>query len=162
MALPSDYYDYNYDVGTLAETPPGYNHNSMMYKKQNKLFTRLSAASRDDDIDRDHYGTSGYGGGGCYEEGVSIGLLLTTAFGIAIMGYTLYTKIKANGGKRKRRGVLDILDVRWFSLYPEIILMGRSFVFDNFFIFFTCFSHLKYQISISVKAGCTEMSNILY
>ena len=114
MSMPSDYYDYNYDVGTLTEVPA-----QNPYKRQNKLFTRLSAVSRDD-IDRD---VSGYGGG-CYEEGVSIGLLLTTFLGIAIMGYTLYQKVKANGGKRKR-SIFEVFDITWVSLFPEIVLMGK-------------------------------------
>ena len=125
-ATPSDYYDYNYD-STLTEVPA-----RNFYKNQNNLYTRLSTASRDD-----HYGASGYGGG-CYEEGVSIGLLLTTAFGIAIMGYTLYTKIKANGGRRrKKRGGLDKFDGKWFSLFPEIILMGKSLVSKHAFVLYT-------------------------
>ena len=112
MSMPPEYYDYNYDVGTLTEVPQN------PYKRQNKFFTRLS---RDDyDIDRD---VSGYGGG-CYEEGVSIGLLLTTFLGIAIMGYTLYTKIKINGGKRKR-SIFEVFDIRWVSLFPELVLMGK-------------------------------------
>ena len=122
-ATPSDYYDYNYD-STLTEVPA-----RNFYKNQNNLYTRLSTASRDD-----HYGASGYGGG-CYEEGVSIGLLLTTAFGIAIMGYTLYTKVKANGGKkRKKRGVLDNVAVKWLSLFPEIMLMGKSLISKQPFV----------------------------
>ena len=71
-----------------------------------------------------HYGMSGYGGG-CYEEGVSIGLLLTTAFGIAIMGYTLYTKIVANGGKRRKRSLVDNLYDKCFSLLPTNTLYGK-------------------------------------
>ena len=113
MSMPPDYYDYNYDVGTLTEVPTAPQNS---YKRQNKFFTRLSR----DDIDRD---VSGYGGG-CYEEGVSIGLLLTTFLGIAIMGYTLYQKVKANGGKRKR-SILEVFDIRWVSLFPEIVLMGK-------------------------------------
>ena len=116
MPKPLEYYDYNYDVGTLAEVPD----QNAYYRKQNKLFSRLPAASIDYiDID-----ASGYGGGGCYEEGVSIGLLLTTFLGIAIMGYTLYQKVKANGGKRKR-SILEQFDMTWVSLFPEIVLNGK-------------------------------------
>ena len=51
----------------------------------------------------DHYGSpSGYGGY-CEEDEVSLGLLVISLAGIAIMWYTLYTKIKANGGRRKRQ-----------------------------------------------------------
>ena len=97
-SLPSDYYDYSYDAGTLTDIP-----SKNMYKKRNNMFTRISVGSSDDyDRDYSHHVGSGYGHHvGCYEEGVSIGLLLTTFLGIAIMGNTLYTKIKANGGRRK-------------------------------------------------------------
>ena len=124
-ALPAEYYDYNYDVGTLSEVPGNYNKKNMMYQRQNNLLTRSSAAvAYNNDIDRD---ISGYGGG-CYDEGVSIGLLLTTFLGIAIMGYTLYTKIKANGGKRKRSVLFsnDLFDPSaWFSILPEMALKGK-------------------------------------
>ena len=116
VATPLDYYDYTYDDKHLAEVP-GQN----FYRNQNNVFTRQSTSSRDY-----HYGSLGYGRGGCYEEGVSIGLLLVTAFGIAIMGYTLYTKVKANGGRRrKRRDVLDDFDIKWVSLFPEMMLIGK-------------------------------------
>ena len=129
--LPSDYYDYSYDAGTLTDIP-----SKNMYKKRNNMFTRISVGSSDDyDRDYSHHVGSGYGHHvGCYEEGVSIGLLLTTFLGIAIMGYTLYTKIKANGGKRRRkkRSVVGNMDLRWVSLFSEIILMGESYVFKMF------------------------------
>ena len=124
-AMPAEYYDYNYDVGTLSEVPGNYHKNNLMYQRQNNLLTRSSSAvAYNDDIDRD---ISGYGGG-CYDEGVSIGLLLTTFLGIAIMGYTLYTKIKANGGKRKRSVLFSnaFFDpTSWFSLLPELVIKGK-------------------------------------
>ena len=124
-AMPAEYYDYNYDVGTLSEVPGNYHKNNLMYQRQNNLLTRSSSAvAYNDDIDRD---ISGYGGG-CYDEGVSIGLLLTTFLGIAIMGYTLYTKIKANGGKRKRSVLFSnaLFDpISWFSLLPELVIKGE-------------------------------------
>ena len=123
-ALPPEYYDYNYDVGTLTEVP-GNNKKNMMYQRQNNLPTRSSSAvAYNDDIDRD---ISGYGGG-CYDEGVSIGLLLTNFLGISIMGYTLYTKIKANGGKRKRSVLFPnnlFVPSSWFSLLPEFVVMSK-------------------------------------
>ena len=125
-AMPAEYYDYNYDVGTLSEVPGNYHKNNLMYQRQNKLPTRSSSAvaynDYNDVIDRDGYG------GGCYDEGVSIGLLLTTFLGIAIMGYTLYTKIKANGGKRKRSVLFSnaFFDpTSWFSLLPELVIKGK-------------------------------------
>ena len=124
-AMPAEYYDYNYDVGTLSEVPGNNHKNNLMYQRQNNLLTRSSSAvAYNDDIDRD---ISGYGGG-CYDEGVSIGLLLTTFLGIAIMGYTLYTKIKANGGKRKRSVLFSnaLFDpTSWFSLLPELVIKGK-------------------------------------
>ena len=145
--LPSDYYDYSYDASALTDIP-----SKNMYKKRNNMFTRISVGSSDDyDRDYNHHMASGYGHHvGCYEEGVSIGLLLTTFLGIAIMGYTLYTKIKANGGKRRRkkRSVVGNLDLRWVSLFPEIILMGESYVFELFFMcclkcFYICIRKCK-------------------
>ena len=78
--LPSDYYDYSYDAGTLTDIP-----SKNMYKKRNNMFTRISVGSSDDyDRDYSHHVGSGYGHhAGCYEEGVSIGLLLTKFLGIA-------------------------------------------------------------------------------
>ena len=115
MATPPDYYDYDYDINTITEIP-----NRNFYKNKNTLLRRLQQTDSRDA----HYGMSGYGGG-CYEEGVSIGLLLTTAFGIAIMGYTLYTKIVANGGKRRKRSLVDNLYDKCFSLLPTITLSGK-------------------------------------
>ena len=34
--LPSDYYDYSYDAGTLTDIP-----SKNMYKKRNNMFTRI-------------------------------------------------------------------------------------------------------------------------
>ncbi len=49
----------------------------------------------------DHHAShSGYGY--CEEDQVSLSLLVTALAGLALMGYTLYTKIQANGGRRKR------------------------------------------------------------
>ena len=51
-----------------------------------------------------HHGShSGHGGHGyCQEDQVSIGLLVVSLAGIALMFYTLLTKIQANGGRKKR------------------------------------------------------------
>ena len=45
------------------------------------------------------YSSSGYG---C-DNGISLGLLLTAALGIAVMFYTLYTKITMAGRRRRKR-----------------------------------------------------------
>ena len=56
---------------------------------------------------RDHYGAaSGYGGYDC-EDKVSLALLLTVAAGIGLMGYVLYTKVLANGGRKKREDTIS-------------------------------------------------------
>ena len=58
----------------------------------------------------DHYGAhSGYGY--CEEDQVSIGLLVVALAGIALMWYTLYTKIQANGGRKRRS---DETSESWF------------------------------------------------
>ena len=43
----------------------------------------------------------------CKEDEVSIGLLVTALAGIALMWYTLYTKIKTNGGRRRKRDLFE-------------------------------------------------------
>ena len=43
-AMPAEYYDYNYDVGTLSEVPGNYRKNNLMYQRQNNLLTRPSNA----------------------------------------------------------------------------------------------------------------------
>ena len=60
-------------------------------------------------------------------DGVSIALLLTTFLGILLMGYTLYTKIVANGGRRKRsdEGYLKDLSELLLQL-PVVILNGKT------------------------------------
>ena len=56
---------------------------------------------------RDHYGAaSGYGGYECKDK-VSLALLLTVAAGIGLMGYVLYTKVQANGGRKKREDTIS-------------------------------------------------------
>lgn len=41
----------------------------------------------------------------CSEDQVNLGILLVTAAAIPLMFYTLYTKILASGGRRKRRSL---------------------------------------------------------
>ena len=60
-------------------------------------------------------------------DGVSIALLLTTFLGILLMGYTLYTKIVANGGRRKRSDEGNLKDLSELLLQlPVVILNGKT------------------------------------
>jgi len=58
-----------------------------------------------------HHG--GHHGGYCEEDQVSIGLLVVSLAGIALMFYTLLTKIQANGGRRKRDTDYDPFPYLW-------------------------------------------------
>ena len=56
----------------------------------------------------DDYGaTSGHGHGYCEEDQVSIGLLVVSLAGIALMFNPLLTKVQANGGRKKRGADTD-------------------------------------------------------
>ena len=48
-------------------------------------------------------GFGSYSGDDYCDNGISIGLLLTAALGIAVMFYTLYTKITMAGGRRRKK-----------------------------------------------------------
>ena len=48
-------------------------------------------------------GHGSYSGDDYCDNGISIGLLLTAALGIAVMFYTLYTKITMAGGRRRKK-----------------------------------------------------------
>lgn len=48
-------------------------------------------------------GYGSYSGDDYCDNGISIGLLLTAALGIAVMFYTLYTKITMAGGRRRKK-----------------------------------------------------------
>ena len=131
VTVPYDYYDYNSNYGddggdTFFTSIPQRN----LYQNRNTRFRKKFyppsyssplLMSRDYDYDRD--GGYGHSGHGCYEEGVSIGLLLTTALGVALMGYVLYTKIVKNGGRRKKRrtSMADKLYGSYISFLPTII-----------------------------------------
>ena len=68
----------------------------------------------------DHYGAhSGYGY--CEEDQVSIGLLVTALAGIALMWYTLYTKIQDNGGRKKRDAESEANS--WFPVDLGLVLV---------------------------------------
>ena len=73
----------------------------------------------------DHHGGFGHGGGYggyCMEDQVSIGLLVVSLAGIGLMWYTLYTKIQANGGRKKRE-----TDSSWFTMLGDNLVSGKSF-----------------------------------
>ena len=53
------------------------------------------------------YSSSGYG---C-DNGISLGILITAALGIAIMFYTLYTKITMGRRRKKRSDVEENMDL---------------------------------------------------
>ena len=53
------------------------------------------------------YSSSGYG---C-DNGISLGLLLTAALGIAVMFYTLYTKITMAGRRRRKRSLRESSEI---------------------------------------------------
>ena len=73
----------------------------------------------------DHHGGYGHGGGYgyCMEDQVSIGLLVVSLAGIGLMWYTLYTKIQANGGRKKRA-----TDSSWINMLGDTLVSGKSFV----------------------------------
>ncbi len=60
----------------------------------------------------------------CEEDQVNIALLATTVLGIGIMWYTLWTKIMANGGRR-RREIITTTELP-FSDLPSIIYLGKN------------------------------------
>ena len=64
-----------------------------------------------------HYGFGHY----CQEDQVNIGLLVATVAGIGLMWYTLYTKIQANGGRKKRES-----DTSWYSSFVNNIQTGKK------------------------------------
>jgi hypothetical protein len=108
-----DYYDYDYTQQSAAPAPRPQNNrvgqgggaggvyrNSQSQQKQvnrNGLSNRRIQAAASGG-----YGSHSSGYEKC-DNGISIGLLLTAALGIAVMFYTLYTKITMAGRRRKRR-----------------------------------------------------------
>ena len=64
-----------------------------------------------------HYGATSDYGGYCQEDQVSIGLLVLSLAGIAVMFYVVLTKIQANGGRRKRESKEDDFFSKFTSFF---------------------------------------------
>lgn len=106
----SDYYD-DYDYGYSGY--PSYNTRNNLYNNQRQqqqlnrnnqaagLNRRIGGGSTINNM-RAAASHGSYSDDYC-DNGISIGLLLTAALGIAVMFYTLYTKITMAGGRRRRR-----------------------------------------------------------
>lgn len=101
----SDYYDY-YDYGggqsnnyqrPVQQQRVQIKRNNLVNNQQgvNRRMSNLKAAASG--------GYGSYSGDDYCDNGISIGLLLTAALGIAVMFYTLYTKITMAGGRRRRK-----------------------------------------------------------
>ena len=94
----SDYYDdYDYSY-------PSYNtrnlYNRQIQNSQNFGLNRRMGGSAYNMRTAASHGS--YSDDYC-DNGISIGLLLTAALGIAVMFYTLYTKITMAGGRRRKK-----------------------------------------------------------
>ena len=79
------------------------------------------------------YGSLSSSGYGCYEDEVSIALLITAIAGIGLMWYILYTKIQANGGRRKRE-----TEDRYYQDIPSYISGVFSGKVIKFLYYFHC------------------------
>ena len=101
----SDYYD-DYDYGYSGY--PSYNTRNNLYNNQrqqqqlnrNQMNRRMGGSTINNMRAAASHGS--YSDDYC-DNGISIGLLLTAALGIAVMFYTLYTKITMAGGRRRRK-----------------------------------------------------------
>ncbi len=130
-----DYYDY-YDYGSGNQNQQQYNrqrqqqsyrnfrqngnNNNPGINRRNGLAGLLGAASGG-------YGSYSSGYDEC-DNGISIGLLLTAALGIAVMFYTLYTKITMAGRRRKKRSDEIAEDV---NPIPFVLSNILDFVFSG-------------------------------
>ena len=110
------------DYGNYAYDYPNYDDAALKQEIMKNRYLAHQKLIRPPILSRDDYGhhDTYYHDSGCYEEGVSIALLLTTFLGILIMGYTLYTKIVANGGRKRREADSNFL----LSELPLIVVNG--------------------------------------
>ena len=126
----SDYYDYYDDT-------PNYN-NRNLYNNQ-KQFKAQQNNALNPGLNRrmgGSYNMRTAASHGSYSDdycdnGISIGLLLTAALGIAVMFYTLYTKITMAGGRRRRkRDEEEDIDTFKFGLehIADFFYSGNNFV----------------------------------
>ena len=105
----NDYYDY-YDYGGSNNYSPKQNYRQPAQQQRylknnnggggllggfNRRMSNMKAAASG--------GYGSYSGDDYCDNGISIGLLLTAALGIAVMFYTLYTKITMAGGRRRKK-----------------------------------------------------------
>jgi hypothetical protein len=76
----------------------------------------------------DHYASPSGHGEYCEEDRISIGLLIISMLGIGIMWYVLLTKIQANGGRRRKRELVDDLDTNFDPIY---VMKNSSVLLDS-------------------------------
>lgn len=114
-----NYYDYLDDyAANLAGGAAGGGSYSYPGAGSNSEYGGLT--SRDG---YDHHDTY-YHETGCYEEGVSIALLLTTGLGILLMGWVLYQKVRVKGNRRRR----ELDDPLEFLLNLSLIITSGRFL----------------------------------
>ena len=94
-----DYYDYN-DYGSSNNQQLRQRQLALQRQQQGQVAVNRRAGTNMKAAASGGYGS--YSGDYC-DNGISIGLLLTAALGIAVMFYTLYTKITMAGGRRRRK-----------------------------------------------------------
>lgn len=153
----SDYYDY-YDYGNgggqsnyqrpAVQQQGRVNRNTLANQQGvNRRMSNLKAAASG--------GYGSYSGDDYCDNGISIGLLLTAALGIAVMFYTLYTKITMAGGRRrrkKRNEVENILEDIEEEIDPIKFAIDHitDFLYSGNYIFF----HFPMGVS---KACCINV-----
>ena len=99
----SDYYD-DYDYTPSYNNYNNRNLYNRQYNKQNTALSNgLNRRMGSNYNMRTAASHGSYSGDDYCDNGISIGLLLTAALGIAVMFYTLYTKITMAGGRRRRK-----------------------------------------------------------
>ena len=105
-----DYYDYDYG-GSSNQNQNNFSPQQTFQQRRlnnnrgggnggilgglNRRMSQMKAAASG--------GHGSYSGDDYCDNGISIGLLLTAALGIAVMFYTLYTKITMAGGRRRKK-----------------------------------------------------------
>ena len=148
-----DYYDY-YDYGGAGQGAGGQNYaGNLNYQAQNMNLNRFvlqrragfggagAGVARQGGAASNNYGSYSHGsyssGYDDCDNGISIGLLLTALLGIAVMFYTLYTKITMAGRRRRRRkrdATEEMEDVEeqvnpvWFAMenFQDFVYSGMA------------------------------------
>ena len=80
---------------------------------------------------QDSYGALSSSGYGCYEDEISIFLITTALAGIAIMWWILYSKIKANGGRRKRDDEGGLFQHISLSYIQDVLIGNAKIILNN-------------------------------